>query len=214
MMAMEKLSVGDKREAWKQPDGFLVEYGGDGSFTLFVFLDKPTTAEKVAVLEGKLEIGFSIYDGVGLFTYRFGGMVEGESAYLPNLYKAKLADGKKPYLDEGAVLSFIVLLIDGGEGELQGIRYISTDRAFSRYICTWNNMQLDGRYFDNGTVRSYGIKQFRELESRNHYNTVIDGLQARAISELHAQAVRKWNYRDEKDMENEEKGQTEAERGE
>ena len=60
MMAMEKLSVGDKREAWKQPDGFLVEYGGDGSFTLFVFLDKPTTAEKVAVLEGKLEIGFSI----------------------------------------------------------------------------------------------------------------------------------------------------------
>lgn len=182
-MEIERLAVGERREEWKQTDGFLLEYGGENGFTLYVFLDEPTAEEKNAIIEsGELpEIGFSVMKRIGLFTFRFGE-IAGEAAYYPGLYKHK-----KAYMSTGNALHFLVLLIDGSTGELQGIRLIGAGREFSRKIALWCNDVCAGK---DGLPLS-----------RPAYNKIVDALQQETVEKHHREATAKWNYKDEKEAE-------------
>lgn len=185
-LQVERLSVGQQFEKWKQEDGFLIEYGGRGGFILYVFLKSPSPEEKAVITESaeKPEIGFSIHERVGLFSFRFGE-IYGECPYYPGLYK-----GKKAFMDTGTLLHFLILLIDGEAGELQGIRLVGTDRAFSRKVALWCNDACEGLPL-----------------SKKAYDRIVDALQAEEIEKHHREAAVKWNY---KDMKDEEKAAREA----
>lgn len=181
---IERLSVGERREQWKQEDGFLIEYGGEHGFTLYVFLSEPTPEEKAAVIEAAEppEIGFAVRERkIGLFTFRFGG-VSGEATYYPGFYR-----DRKAFMDTGNALSFLILLIDGKSGELQGIRLVGAGRQFSREVALWCNDVCGGR--DGLPV------------TRKAYNRIAEALQNEEIEKHHREAKAKWNYKDEKDEE-------------
>lgn len=177
---IERYAVGQKNEKWKQHDGFLIEYGNSNGFVLYVFLSKPTAAEKAAVIESDLpEVGFSVKNGIGLFTFRFGAML-GEAAYYPGLYKDMKAE-----MDVRNPLHILVFLIDGSIGELQGIRLIGMGRDFSRSVAVWCNEVCNGKTKLMKSIYEKRVMEFEKEEIEKH----------------HREATAKRNYKDSKDEE-------------
>ncbi len=183
------LEKGQVREEWKgRQDGFIMEYGGEQNLVLYSFLSSPTGGEVVSLMQGGVEIGFSIKRRIGYFTFTFGegeGQLMGEASYYPGLYKSR---GLIATMDEGTPINILVLCIDGDSGQLIDYRLLTLDRRCSRQIAGWCNDVCSGRAGLPVTIAGY--------------NKAVDSIQqTEELEKIHREAQCRWNSKDQKEQE-------------